>query len=214
MNIHSKSQITESILHNFVDPYLQKTWGEVKAVQSVCVVGEEVVANIQLGYPTSGLFSSELKNQCELALLQVEGISKVTLHITSQIEAHTPQAGVQAIPQVKNVIAIASGKGGVGKSTTAVNIALALSQLGAAVGVLDADIYGPNQPLMLGIAGRLQIENGQPLPPRIAHGIQSMSMGYLIDPHTPMVWRGPMVSSALQQLAHDTAWENGTFNSH
>jgi ATP-binding protein involved in chromosome partitioning len=115
---------------------------------------------------------------------------------------------VKSIPGVKNILAVASGKGGVGKSTTAVNIALALVQAGARVGILDGDIYGPNLPQMLGQAQQLKPENGQPLPPVIAHGIQSMSMAYLIAADTPMIWRGPMVSSALQQLARDTAWDN------
>lgn len=207
MNIHT-TRTAESILLNFVDPYLKKTWGEVKAVKSVSVIGEEIIADIQLGYPTGGSISAELTCDLSNTLLDIEDISLVTINLTSHIEARTPQPGVQAIPRVKNVIAIASGKGGVGKSTTAVNIALALSQLGANTGILDADIYGPNQPHMLGSVEKLHPENGQALSPKIAHGIQSMSMGYLIDPHTPMVWRGPMVSSALQQLAHDTAWQD------
>jgi ATP-binding protein involved in chromosome partitioning len=206
MNQTIQSQ-AEACLLAYLDPYLQKTWGEAKVVKAVSVVDQQVMAQIQLGYPIARV-RQELDQAIREQLLAIPGVTGVTVELTSRIEARVAQPGVQAIPQVKNVIAIASGKGGVGKSTTAVNIALALSQHGAAVGILDADIYGPNQPQMLGSSGRIAVENGQRLPPRLAHGIQSMSMGYLIDPHTPMVWRGPMVSSALQQLAQETAWEN------
>src|SRR5579872_3784334 len=112
------------------------------------------------------------------------------------------------IPQIKNIIAIASGKGGVGKSTTAVNLALALSKEGLRVGILDADIYGPSIPLMLGIKTRPEVTEEKKIRPIIAYDIQSMSIGYLVDEKTPMVWRGPMVSGALQQLLHDTLWDN------
>jgi ATP-binding protein involved in chromosome partitioning len=111
-------------------------------------------------------------------------------------------------PQIKNIIAIASGKGGVGKSTTAVNLALALVQKGVRTGILDADIYGPSQPLMLGVTTRPEVKDKRTLQPIMAHGLQSMSIGYLIDAESPMVWRGPMVSTALQQLLHDTQWDN------
>jgi len=115
----------------------------------------------------------------------------------------------KGIPGVKNILAIASGKGGVGKSTTTVNLALALKLEGARVGILDADIYGPNQPTMLGLAGKHpETTADKRLLPLTNHGIQSMSIGYLIDPDAPMVWRGPMVSRALQQLLNETAWDN------
>lgn len=115
---------------------------------------------------------------------------------------------MKPIPEIKNIIAVASGKGGVGKSTTAVNLALAFSQEGARVGILDADIYGPSQPLMLGVTTRPDIKDKKTLMPVLAHGIQSMSIGYLIDENSPMAWRGPMVSMALQQLLYDTQWDN------
>jgi ATP-binding protein involved in chromosome partitioning len=118
------------------------------------------------------------------------------------------QRGVKLIPGVKNIIAVASGKGGVGKSTTAVNLALALSAEGAKVGVLDADIYGPSQPMMLGITGTPQTEDGKTLAPMKGHGIEAMSIGFLIDVDTPMVWRGPMVTQALEQLLRDTRWSD------
>jgi ATP-binding protein involved in chromosome partitioning len=113
---------------------------------------------------------------------------------------------VKLIPGVKNIIAVASGKGGVGKSTTAVNLALALAAEGAAVGLLDADIYGPSQPQMLGISGKPESLDGKTLEPMRRHGIAAMSIGFLIDQETPMVWRGPMVTQALEQLLRDTRW--------
>lgn len=124
------------------------------------------------------------------------------------IQSHAVQPGLKPLPQVKNIIAIASAKGGVGKSTTAVNLALALKAEGARVGILDADIYGPSQPQMLGVQEAPEVNTEKGLIPVMAHGIQSISIGYLIDVNTPMVWRGPMVSKALQQLVSDTQWEN------
>ena len=128
--------------------------------------------------------------------------------MTQKIMSHAVQRGVKLIPGVKNIIAVASGKGGVGKSTTAVNLALALAAEGANVGVLDADIYGPSQPMMLGIAGRPESKDGKTLEPLEAYGLQAMSIGFLIDDDTPMVWRGPMVTQALEQLLKDTNWRD------
>src|SRR5574341_793051 len=133
-------------------------------------------------------------------------VKSVTLR--SKVVPHAVQRGVKLIPGIKNIIAVASGKGGVGKSTTAVNLALALSAEGAAVGVLDADIYGPSQPMMLGIAGRPESKDGKHLEPMEGHGLQAISIGFLIDIDTPMVWRGPMVTQALEQLLKDTRWRD------
>src|SRR2546427_105348 len=138
----------------------------------------------------------------------LQGVSAVNVSVTSKIVSHTVQRGVRLIPGVKNIVAIASGKGGVGKSTTAVNLALALAAEGASVGVLDADIYGPSQPMMLGITGRPESKDGKTLEPMIGHGIQAISIGFLIDIDTPMVWRGPMVTQALEQLLKDTRWKD------
>jgi ATP-binding protein involved in chromosome partitioning len=135
-------------------------------------------------------------------------VSSANINISSKIEPHTAQKGVKAIQGVKNIIAIASGKGGVGKSTTAVNLACALAAEGATVGILDADIYGPSQPRMLGVSDKPQSADGKSLEPLMGHGIQSMSIGYLIEEETPMIWRGPMVTQALEQLLNDTQWKD------
>ena len=135
-------------------------------------------------------------------------VGAITVNISHKVASHAVQRGVKLIPSVKNIIAVASGKGGVGKSTTAVNLALALAAEGARVGVLDADIYGPSQPTMLGISGRPESKDGKTLEPLEAHGMQAMSIGFLIDPDTPMVWRGPMVTQALEQLLRDTNWRD------
>lgn len=194
----------EQILNNYQDPYLQKTWGEVKAVKRIEQSPTALAIDIVLGYPTQGLDTSLLEQQLRQAALD----TTIQLNLSSRIEPHITQPNVAALPNVKNVIAVASGKGGVGKSTTAVNLALTLLAQGARVGILDADIHGPNQPLMLGGHLRLEAETGKPIPPIMLHGLQTMLIGYLIDPHTPMIWRGPMVSGALQQLTQDTAWDN------
>ncbi|WP_227712287.1 iron-sulfur cluster carrier protein ApbC [Marinobacter zhanjiangensis] len=115
--------------------------------------------------------------------------------------------GPRAVPGVKHLIAVASGKGGVGKSTTATNLALALAAEGARVGMLDADLYGPSQPRMLGITGSPETRDGK-MEPMIGHGIQTMSIGFMMDEETPVIWRGPMVTRALQQLVYDTRWDN------
>ncbi|EAA20224.1 polysaccharide export protein-related, partial [Plasmodium yoelii yoelii] len=141
------------------------------------------------------------------AIRAAVGAAEVEIDLVSEIVSHAVQKGLKPMPGVRNIIAVASGKGGVGKSTTAVNLALALAGEGARVGILDADIHGPSQPLMLGVSGRPETE-GRKIHPIVAHGLQSMSIGYLIDEDTPMIWRGPMVVGALQQLLNDTLWED------
>ena len=140
--------------------------------------------------------------------IKAAGAASATANLSWKIVAHSVQKGVKLIPGVKNIIAVASGKGGVGKSTTAVNLALALAAEGASVGMLDADIYGPSQPTMLGITGRPESPDGQNLEPMLGHGLQAMSIGFLIDVETPMVWRGPMVTQALEQLLNQTKWRD------
>lgn len=196
----------QQLLNDYYDPYLKTTWGEAKVIKRCELAGEQLHIAITLGYPLAQ--PDQLLAPLKTSLAAISNLPPIDLQLTSRIEPHVTQPNVPALPNVKNVIAVGSGKGGVGKSTTTVNLALALLAEGARVGVLDADIYGPNQPLMLGGQQRLQLESGQPLPPVWLYGLQTMSMGYLIDPATPMIWRGPMVSSALQQLARDTAWED------
>jgi ATP-binding protein involved in chromosome partitioning len=142
------------------------------------------------------------------ALQKLAGVTAAEVKVTTNILSHTVQRGLKVMPNVKNIIAVASGKGGVGKSTTAVNLALALSAEGASVGVLDADIYGPSQPMMLGISGRPESVDGKTMEPLANHGVQVSSIGFLIDPDEPMVWRGPMVTQALQQLLEQTNWRD------
>ncbi|MBS0350548.1 MAG: iron-sulfur cluster carrier protein ApbC [Proteobacteria bacterium] len=167
-----------------------------------------ISVDLKLGFPIQvsiqELFQDSIK-QCLASLAPPE---KIQVNISYQVRAHAIQSGVAAIPAVKNLIAVASGKGGVGKSTTAINVAVALHQQGARVGILDADIYGPNQPHLLGVKSRPRITEDKKIEPIIAHGLQSMSIGYLVDESTPMVWRGPMISAALQQLVRDTLWDN------
>jgi ATP-binding protein involved in chromosome partitioning len=141
-------------------------------------------------------------------LKSLPGVGQVSVSVQMKIVSHAVQRGLKLVPGIKNIIAVASGKGGVGKSTTAVNLALALAAEGAAVGVLDADIYGPSQPMMLGIAGRPESKDGKRIEPMEGHGLQASSIGFLIDIDTPMVWRGPMVTQALEQLLKDTRWRD------
>jgi len=160
-----------------------------------------------LAYPAKSQHEA-LRKLVAQQLAMLPGAGKIAVNISHKVASHAVQRGVKLIPGVKNIIAVASGKGGVGKSTTAVNLALALAAEGAQVGVLDADIYGPSQPTMLGIAGRPESKDGKTLEPLEAYGVQAMSIGFLIDVDTPMVWRGPMVTQALEQLLRDTNWRD------
>lgn len=182
-------------------------WVNPKAIKHCVVQGTTVLLDIEVGYPITADAKSHLIQNIQKKLLELSGIVRVEVNLTWKVAAHAVQAGLHAIEGVKNIIAVASGKGGVGKSTTAVNLALALASDGARVGMLDADIYGPNQPQMLGVQQKLEFQNNKKIMPIMSYGIQSMSMGYLIDSNTPMIWRGPMVSKALQQLLRDTIWD-------
>lgn len=194
-------------LKELVDPNTQKDFISTKSARNIKVEGGKVSLDVVLPYPAKMVMDS-IKQAVEDKIKRIPGVESVEANVTWKIVAHSVQRGVKLIPGVKNIIAVASGKGGVGKSTTAVNLALALAAEGARVGMLDADIYGPSQPTMLGIHGRPESEDGQSLEPMIGHGLQAMSIGFLIDVETPMVWRGPMVTQALEQLLNNTRWKD------
>ena len=194
-------------LRTLVDPNTGKDFVSGKAVRKVTIAGNDVTVDIQLGYPAKSQHEP-LRRMIVQELSALPGVGRVSVNMTQKIVSHAVQRGVKLVSGVKNIIAVASGKGGVGKSTTAVNLALALASEGATVGVLDADIYGPSQPMMLGITGRPESKDGKTLEPLEAYGVQAMSIGFLIDVDTPMVWRGPMVTQALEQLLKDTNWRD------
>ena len=192
-------------LKSVVDPNTGRDFVTSKSVRKVTVTGNDVAVDLALGYPAKSQHEM-LRKLVVGALSAMPGVGRVSATLSTRIVSHAVQRGVKLVPGVKNIVAVASGKGGVGKSTTAVNLALALASEGATVGVLDADIYGPSQPMMLGITGRPESTDGKTLEPLESYGVQAMSIGFMIDADTPMVWRGPMVTQALEQLLKDTNW--------
>lgn len=160
-----------------------------------------------MGYPAKSQIDA-IRASVIAGLKAVPGAGNISVGVATKVIPHTVQRGLKLMPNVKNIIAVASGKGGVGKSTTAVNLALALAAEGASVGLLDADIYGPSQPMMLGVSGRPETKDGKSMEPLENYGVQVSSIGFLIDPDEPMVWRGPMVTQALQQLLEQTNWRD------
>ena len=201
-------QQVETAIKEYIDPYLQKDLVSAKAVKNIEIEDGTVTISVTLGYPSKGyndILSNELKNK----ISALDGVSSVNINISNKIVSHAVQKGVDPIKGVKNIIAVASGKGGVGKSTTAVNLALALSAEGANVGILDADIYGPSQPRMLGVSGQKpETKDGNSFEPVMNYHLQAMSIGFLVEEETPMIWRGPMVTQALEQLLKDTRWHD------
>jgi ATP-binding protein involved in chromosome partitioning len=197
----------EAALKEVVDPYLEKDLVSAKVVKNIVVDGDAVTIDVVLGFPAKG-HVEPLAASIKQKVGAIAGVGKVTANISWKIEAHGVQKGVKAIAAIKNIIAVASGKGGVGKSTVSVNLALALAVEGATVGILDADIYGPSQPRMLGTQQKPESKDGNSIEPVVSHGLQSMSIGYLVDEETPMIWRGPMVTQALEQLLRDTNWKD------
>ena len=190
-----------------IDPNTGKDFVSTKAVKNLRVDGGDVTFDVELGYPAKSQVAL-LRRALIAAVRGVPGVENVSVQIASKVIAHSVQRGVQLLPNVKNIIAVASGKGGVGKSTTAANLALALAAEGATVGVLDADIYGPSQPTMLGIDARPDSADGKTMEPLENHGVQVMSIGFLIEPDNPMIWRGPMATQALDQLLRQTNWRD------
>ncbi|MBV8974682.1 MAG: iron-sulfur cluster carrier protein ApbC, partial [Sinobacteraceae bacterium] len=193
-------------LETHVDPYLGETLGAAQAVRDVRASGGGFSAQIALGFPTGG-YQEELSAALNRQLASAGIAAPLSLELQSDIRAHAVQRNLKPLEEIRNVVAVASGKGGVGKSTVAVNLALAWAAQGARVGILDADIYGPSQPLMLGLAGqRPTSADGKHLRPLHSHGVAAMSIGFLVDAEQPMVWRGPMVTQALTQLLGETQW--------
>nr|WP_280040449.1 iron-sulfur cluster carrier protein ApbC [Pseudomonas sp. Hg5Tf]MDH2557603.1 iron-sulfur cluster carrier protein ApbC [Pseudomonas sp. Hg5Tf] len=199
----------EAVLRQYTDPYLNLDPVSAGCVQAIDIQGEQVSVQLQLGY-AAGLFKNGWAQVLQTAIEGIDGVASARVEINCVIAEHKAQAQIPGLANVKNIIAVASGKGGVGKSTTAANLALALAREGARVGILDADIYGPSQGVMFGIPERTrpQIRDQKWFVPLKAHGVEVMSMAFLTDDNTPMVWRGPMVSGALLQLVTQTAWDN------
>ena len=197
----------QAALKELVDPNTHKDYVSTKSARNIKIDGGAVSVDVLLSYPAQSQLAT-IRQQIEDKLKSIDGVTGATANVTFKIVSHSVQRGVKLIPNVKNIIAVASGKGGVGKSTTAVNLALALAAEGARVGMLDADIYGPSQPTMLGITDKPESTDGKNLEPLMGHGIQAMSIGFLIDVETPMVWRGPMVTQALEQLLNNTNWND------
>lgn len=197
----------ELALSHIVDPHFDQSLVESKAVKDIRLDGGSVIIDLSMGYPCKRWADTLKRMVCE-ALAEHADVSDATINISHNIIAHSVQHGVKRLENVKNIIAVASGKGGVGKSTTSVNLALALASEGATVGLLDADIYGPSQPRMMGLSGQPESKDGKSLEPMENYGVQTMSIGFLIDEETPMIWRGPMVTQALEQLLNDTKWRD------
>jgi len=189
------------------DPNTGKDFVSTRSIKNLIVAGDSVSFELALGYPARSQ-EPALRAALSDAVKTVAGVTQVQIHIAPAIIAHAVQRGVPLLPGVKNVIAVASGKGGVGKSTTAVNLALALSAEGARVGVMDADIYGPSQAMMMGVSERPPSHDGKTMEPLENHGVQIMSMGLLADPESAMIWRGPMAVQALEQMLRQTNWHD------
>ncbi|CAN5128608.1 iron-sulfur cluster carrier protein ApbC [soil metagenome] len=195
----------KAALSKVVDPNTGKDLISSKSAKNIQVNGHSVALEVELGYPAASQFEG-IRAAVVSAIRMLPGVEDVQVNVSSKVVSHAVQRGIKLMSNVKNIIAVASGKGGVGKSTTAVNLALALAAEGAQVGILDADIYGPSQPMMMGISDRPETLDGKTMEPLENYGVQVSSIGFMIDPAEPMVWRGPMVTQALQQLLEQTNW--------
>ena len=200
-------QAIMAALQGVVDTNTGKDFVSSKCIRNFSVGDGDVSFDVELGYPAKSQIP-EFRKALVAAAKSVAGVSNVSVNITSKVLAHAVQRGVQLLPNVKNVVAVASGKGGVGKSTTAVNLALALAAEGASVGILDADIYGPSVPMMMGIDGRPESDDGKTMEPLENYGVQVMSIGFLVAQDEAMIWRGPMATQALEQLLRQTNWKD------
>lgn len=202
----TKEQI-EGAIKDYIEPHLEADLVASRSIKGIEIEGDKVKIQVTLGFPARGTVDA-IKAAVSERVKGVDGVGSVEVAVDWKIAAHSVQKSLKPIDNVKNIIAVASGKGGVGKSTTAVNLALALTAEGARVGLLDADIYGPSQPRMLGIDAKPETKDGKSLEPLVSHDLQTMSIGFLIDEETPMIWRGPMVTQALEQLLNDTNWSD------
>ena len=200
----SESDLLQA-LQGVADPETGRDLVAAKQVKNLRIAGGDVAFDVELGYPAKSLHEP-LRRRLVEAARSVAGVENVSVGVSSRVVAHAVQRGVQLLPGVKNIVAVASGKGGVGKSTTAVNLALALAVEGAKVGILDADIYGPSQPMMMGIEGRPESTDGKTMEPMENYGVQVMSIGFLVNQDEAMIWRGPMATQALEQLLRQTNW--------
>jgi ATP-binding protein involved in chromosome partitioning len=200
-------EAVKAALSEVIDPNTGKDLMSTRCAKNIKLEGGDITLDIELGYPAKSQFDG-IRRAVIVAVRAIPDVGNVSVNVYSKIVAHTAQRGVKLMGNVKNIIAVASGKGGVGKSTTAVNLALALAAEGASVGILDADIYGPSQPMMMGISGRPETTDGKTMEPMENHGLQVSSIGFMIDPDEPMVWRGPIATQALQQLLDQTNWRD------
>ena len=201
-----QSQI-EAAIKAYCEPNLETDLVSAKSIKGIDVEGDRVKITVELGFPAKSAHQAiveTLKERVEA----LDGVASAEIAIETKVVPHTVQPSLTPITNIKNIIAVASGKGGVGKSTTSVNLALALAEEGGKVGLLDADIYGPSQPRMLGVHGRPESKDGKKLEPMVNYGVQAMSIGFLVEEETPMIWRGPMVVQALNQLLNDTNWDD------
>jgi ATP-binding protein involved in chromosome partitioning len=200
----TESQLLEA-LKAVTDPQTGQDFVSTRQLKNLRIEGGDVAFDIELGYPGKSQ-APALRDALAAAARSVPGVSQARINVVSRIVSHAVQRGVQLLPGVKNIVAVASGKGGVGKSTTTANLALALAAEGATVGILDADIYGPSQPMMMGLSGRPESLDGKTMEPLENHGVQVISIGFLVEPDQAMIWRGPMATQALEQLLRQTHW--------